>query len=271
MEIGAQLYSVRSYLDTFERMDETFARLKQMGYGCVQLSGHPEKGERGAGFNVEEINRLIDKHELPVRLTHVSSMRLENDLDRVIADHKAIGCSNIGIGEIPGAFNEDFALDEKNIKAFINRYESIANKIADAGLKFFYHNHHFDFCKMENGKVIIDYLLAECPHFNFTLDTHWIQRGGASITQYIKKMQGKVECVHLKDFLLSSKKTARCNRLEPMFMPVGEGVLDWKSILKEYANSGTKYAFVEQDDAVDYDNPFSQLEISINNLKKIGY
>lgn len=270
MKIGAQLFSVRTYLETPEKMDELFKAVKEMGYQCVQLSGFPLVKETGAGFDVEFVNSLIEKYNLPVHLTHIAGARLENDLDGVIADHKAIGCSNIGLGGMPGAWDKDRVVDIAFVDAFIAKYEAIAKKIADNGMKFFYHNHHFEFIKLENGQTVLEYLIDNAPSFNFTLDTHWVQRGGASIVGYINKMKGKLECVHLKDFIiLSVDKNG--NRWTPAFAPVGVGVIDWQEVLTAFEAAGVKYAFVEQDDAVEYDEPLKQIALSASNLIKWGW
>ena len=42
MKLGAQLFSVRSFLKTEEDLKETFAKIKSIGYENVQLSGAPQ-------------------------------------------------------------------------------------------------------------------------------------------------------------------------------------------------------------------------------------
>ncbi len=266
MKIGIQLFSVRKCLETPEQMDETFKRVKEMGYQCVQLSGFQHVKEKGAGFDVEQVNALIAKYGLEVNLTHIAPDRLENDLDAVIADHKAIGCANIGLGSMPGVwgkFNEG-GVDEAFVAEFVEKYDAIAKKIAEAGLKFFYHNHAFEFVKLPSGQTIMDYIIEKSKYINFTLDTHWLQRGGVSIIEYIKKLNGRIECVHLKDYIMVDNNTVK-------FAPVGVGVINWADVVSTLKECSVKYAFVEQDDAVDYDDPFGQIEISAKNLIKWGF
>ncbi len=267
MKIGAQLYSLRTFLETPEQMDETFKKVKEMGYQCVQLSGYKCVNDGGAGFDTKLINELIKKYGLEVNLTHVPADRLEKDLEGVIADHKAIGCKNIGLGGMPGAWDKgnDKRYTVEFVSAFVEKYDAIAKRMADAGLKFFYHNHAFEFVRMENGQTIMDYLIENAKYFNFTLDTHWVQRGGASIIEYIKKLKGRIECVHLKDYIVQPDKDNLAK-----YVPVGVGVINWRDVVECFEENGTKYAFVEQDDAVDYDDPFGQMETSVKNLTAWG-
>ena len=36
----------------------------------------------------------------------------------------------------------------------------------------------------------------------FTLDTYWVQVGGADTCDWLKKLKGRVECIHLKDLAI---------------------------------------------------------------------
>ena len=58
MKFGAQLYSLRNFIKTESDIDDTFAKVKAMGYDNVQFSG--------ADFNAESLKKIIDKYDLPV-------------------------------------------------------------------------------------------------------------------------------------------------------------------------------------------------------------
>lgn len=254
MEIGAQLFSLRNFIKNGQDIDSTFGKIKEMGYTCVQFSG--------ATFEPYELKDIIDKYNLPVYLTHVDATRISEDTENVIKEHKIIGCQNIGLGAMPHAF--PFMGDIEEVDEFVKKFSTAAQKIKDAGLKFFYHNHDFEFRKLKNGQTIFDYLVENAPDFNFTLDTYWVQRGGVALLEYIEKLSGRIECVHLKDMQTVKEGGQK-------FAPVGVGVINWGAVLPAFIKSGTKYAFVEQDDAVDYPDPFAQLGKSADNLKKMGY
>lgn len=256
MIIGAQLFSARNYLQTEEGIENAFALAKQSGFDCVQYSGAPD----GGNFDSETLKRIIDKYSLPVCLTHISFDRLKNRTESEIRKHKAIGCRNIGLGMMPG----ECVTDMKKLDAFISDVKTIINKLGDADCRFFYHNHSIEFYKMENGMTVFDYLLQNIPDLNITFDTHWVQRGGADVVDFIEKCAGRLECVHLKDYKVNAKWEAE-------FAPVGEGNLNWKDILPAFERAGTVYAFVEQDNAPDLGEPFDFLKLSRDNLKKMGY
>ena len=82
--------------------------------------------------------------------------------------------------------------------------------------------------------------------------------------EYIKKLKGRIECVHLKDY-----KIIRGAKLyDPVFASVGEGNMNFKDIIKACKKAGTKYFIVEQDNAVDFEDPLKEVEKSVKYLKQ---
>lgn len=256
MKIGVQLYSARNYLTTPEGIESAFCKSKAAGYACVQYSGAPNGGD----FDPEFLKGVIDKYEMPVCLTHISFDRLKEDTMGEIAKHKAIGCTNIGLGMMP---KKCFESDEE-LEKFVADANRVTKILEDNGCKFFYHNHSVEFAHMKYGMTYFDYLLQAVPGMNITLDTHWVQRGGADVVAVIEKCAGRLSCVHLKDYVVNTNWEAK-------FAPVGEGNLNWQKILPAFEKAGADFAFVEQDDAVDLGEPFDYLTLSRDNLKKMGY
>ena len=79
------------------------------------------------------------------------------------------------VGSMPSEYQS-----VKGYQAFVR---SIGNgkKLADNGLQFIYHNHHFEFMKFD-GVLGMDILLNESDPeaFGFEIDTYWVQAGGAN-------------------------------------------------------------------------------------------
>lgn len=256
MLIGAQLFTARKYLASNEGIDEAFRKSKEAGYDCVQYSGAPD----GGNFDPVFLKSVIDKYDLPVVLTHVSFDRLSAETENEIEKHLAIGCRNIGIGGVP----TEKLTDEAKLRELVADLNEITKKITAAGCKFYYHNHSIEFYRLPNGKTVFDYLVENVPGMNITLDTHWVQRGGADVVDTINRLHGRLECVHLKDYKINEKWEAK-------FAPVGDGNLNWDKILPAFESAGAKYALVEQDDAEDYGDPFDCLVRSRENLAHMGY
>ncbi len=245
MKIGAQLYTVRDFTKTTEDFAATLARVANIGYKYVQVSGT-------CAFEAEWLKAELDKNGLICPLTHTSPDRIKGETAKVIEEHKIFGADNIGIGW--------YDLLAKGSESFIEEFSESAKVIKDAGLALTYHNHDFEFAKGSSGKIYLEEMTEAFPEgsLNFTLDTFWVQAGGADPALWIKKLSGRTPCVHFKDMAFGRKMAV-----------LGEGNMNFDAIINACADSGVKYAFVEQDDCYGED-PFSCLERSFNYLKARG-
>lgn len=255
MEAGLNLYSIRGSIKTEPDFLETAKKVKEMGYSYLQYSGGP--------FDPEMIRRVSEETGLPVCLTHVPADRILNDTEQLMADHAVFGCKNIGLGAMP----TDVIADETRCKEMIEKLDAAGEKMLKNGFKFFYHHHHYEFFK-HNGETVFDYILKNTSNINFIIDTYWLQFAGVSVLDYIKKVSGRMECIHLKDYTIAHKILEdNKHKYEPVFCPVGDGTIDFKAVVKAAKESGAKYFLVEQDNATTHADPFGQVERSINYIR----
>lgn len=255
MKIGLNLFSVYNLIQSEGELLKTVEILKDMGYSYFQYSG--------AAFEADRIKRVKDVTGVTFPLTHAPMERILGDTDNLMKDHEKFGCRNIGLGCLP---HETFC-DESKAKKTIDELEVIAKKMNERGFKFFYHNHFAEFMKF-NGQTLFDYIIESAPHVNFTLDTYWLQYGGMNINEVIDKLNGRIDCVHLKDYkIIHYIKDGELD-FKPVFAPLGDGVLDFKTIVKKMKASGTKYFFVEQDNAPLFENELELIKQSADYAAK---
>jgi len=248
---GAQLFTVREFTKTIPEIADTLKKVADIGYTAVQLSG--------GGFATEDpkqIARLCKDLGLAVASTHMKWERYLNELDAVIEEHKDYGCSDLAIGGL----SQDYRSVE-GVKRFADQFAPIAERLAKEGMTFSYHNHNMEFVR-HGEKVWLELMFDQVPGLCFELDTYWVQAGGACPVAWIKKCRGLCPLLHYKDMAITPQR-------EQVFAPVGEGNLDWPSIVAASEASGAKYALVEQDRCYDRD-PFDCLAISCRNMKSWG-
>ena len=255
MNIGLNLFSVRNWIQTEEDFLKNAERLKNMGYNYFQYSG--------ADFDPERIERVTKAIGIPVFLTHVPLERILNDTDRLMEEHSRFGCKNIGLGMLPVTVTKD----ERAVKETIDRLNEVAEKMTRNGFTFFYHNHHFEFIR-HGEKTVFEYMIENAPYIHFTLDTYWAQYGGMNIFKLLKKLGGRIECVHLKDYKIVPYEENGEWKMKPTFAALGDGNLDLKELVIKMKEAGAKYFFVEQDDAADLKNEAEEIEKSAIYARK---
>ena len=250
MKIGAQFYTLRDNCTTLEGLSESLKRVADIGYSVVQLSGV-------CPYEPEWVKEELDKNGLKCVLTHWKTDELLSDPVSVVNKHKAFGCNNIGIGCMPGWPNEE------NTYKFIEDFKKPAQILVENGSKLFYHNHHGEFIRCADGEMVFDKLInAFTPdELSFTLDTYWVQMGGGDTNEWLEKLKGRVECIHLKDLEMVG--------MEQRMAPIGQGSMNFEKIVKSAEAAGTKYALVEQDNCYGRD-PFECLKQSYEYLKSLG-
>jgi len=245
MKIGAQLYTVREYTQTAADFATTIKKVADMGYEYVQVSAI-------GPIPAQEVADICKANGVGIAITHTSPARIKDETDAVIAEHKIMGANYIGIGSMPVDYR-----NKEGIGRFIADFTPAAEKIHAADMTLMYHNHAFEFEKFD-GKLMMDYLVEDFPKIGFTLDTYWVQAGGADPAAWLKKLSGRVGVIHFKDMAWSGGNQ--------LMAEVMEGNLNWESIFVASRSAGVKYAMVEQDNCYGAD-PFKCLKTSFDNLE----
>ncbi len=230
--MGIQLYTLRDFIQNKEDFDATLTRLEAMGVDTVQISAIGE-------FSAEDQRAVLQKHRMTVCVTHKGFDRMENDLDGLIREHEIIGCDALGLGSAPGEYRET----EEKVRAFIKKTTEIGIKLKAHGMTFNYHNHDFEFRKLEgSGKTMMDILLEETvPElFHFIPDVAWIQYGGSDPVEVLRKMKGRVKVIHFKDYVVNESG-------ERKFVSLGQGKVDLKACFEAAKELEIPYIMYEQD------------------------
>lgn len=253
MQIGAQLYTVREYTKTPEDFAATLEKIADIGYKVVQVSGT-------CAFEPEWLKEQLARTGLICALTHTNQDRLAKETDITVKEHAVFGCKYIGIGIMNRPYDDYM----QNYLLFKDTFLPVAVRLKELGAKFMYHNHNMEFARTGSGREnYLERMKADFPPdtLSFILDTYWVQAAGGDSVEWINKLKGQLQCVHLKDMAYENGSA----RMAPVY----EGNMNFDAILKACENAGTEYLLVEQDDCYGK-NPFDCLRLSYRNLKAKG-
>lgn len=262
--IAIQVYSVRD--EATKDFEGTMRSLKEMGYDGVELAGLYGMGSAVA------CKKVLDRVGLELVCAHVPVDTLEDDA--ALDDYAATGMKFIAIPWIPAP------KDEAELNSHILRFSKIAQRCKNRGIQLLYHNHDFEFTKI-NGQYILDTYYQKIPAdlLQTELDTCWVNVGGENPAQYVRKYTGRAPIVHLKDF--SGSKTENMYSLigtdaakeeaseKFEFRPIGYGRQDIPSILAASEDAGAGWVIVEQDSPSMGKTPMECAKMSIDYLKSI--
>jgi sugar phosphate isomerase/epimerase len=159
-------------------------------------------------------------------------------LDGVVDDLQVIGAE---WGIVPFVAPEDRS--EESLKRMASEFDGFASRLGEAGIRFAYHNHEFEFTtRSAAGKTVFDQMVEiSTPGLvYFELDAFWAAVGGEDPARLIRDNADRIGLVHLKD--------ARQGEIERgKDLPFGEGNLDWEAILSASRDAGVAWYVTEQD------------------------
>ena len=267
LPVALQLYSVRD--DMEKDFEGTLKKVSELGYHGVEFAGL-------FGKSAAEVKALCEKYSLTPISAHVPLVDMIDDTDAVLRAYKEIGCEYIVVPYVteerrPGAEKFEETIED------IKKIGAAAEKL---GLTLLYHNHDFEFIKID-GKIGLDVLYASVPEnlLKTEIDTCWANVGGVDPASYVLKYTNRAPVVHLKDFTgtpsgrlyaligLDEDNKETSNSFE--LRPVGYGKQDIPTILDASVKAGAKWVVVEQDNPSMGKTPLECAEFSRNYLKTL--
>lgn len=277
LPIALQLFSVRDELEA--DFTETLKKVKEMGYDGVEFAGL-------YGNDPEQIRQLCQQIGLEPISAHVPFVEMVADPEGVIDSYRRIGCRQIVIPYL----SEEYRPGAKGFPELIHWARVLGSKCRESGMKLAYHNHDFEFARID-GDYALDVLYREVdPQFLQTqLDTCWVFVGGEDPVKYVRKYAGREYTVHLKDFWVRPGfvKGQKCEQLYQLLgidsgkqapveegqdfclRPLGYGVQDMAQIVRAAEESGAQWLIVEQDNPSMGKTPLECAELSIDYLKTL--
>ena len=245
-KVGIQLYTVRDQMKA--DFEGTLAHIAQIGYKEVEFAGYFSHAPA-------DVKAILDRHGLSSPSTHVA-FESDDQWKAALDAAKTIGHEYIVMPWIPQERRKTLD-DWKNFAQVFNHAGQAAH---DAGIQFAYHNHDFEFPKLD-GQVPYDVLLQSTdPQLvKLEIDLYWITKAGQDPLDYFARWPGRIPLVHVKDSQGAP---------EHKMADVGQGKIDWKRIFAKREQAGIQHFFVEHDQPP---QPFEDVAVSYRYLSQLEF
>lgn len=268
--IALQLFSVRDELD--KDFAGTLKKVKTLGFDGVEFAGL-------YSLKPAEIKKILKDIVLVPISAHVPFNELIADPKKVISEYAEIGCKYIVIPYL----TPEYRPGADKFGEVIEGAKIIGKTAKEFGLTLLYHNHDFEFEKID-GEYALDILYKSVSSdlLQTEVDTCWVNVAGENPSAYIRKYAGRSPVVHLKDFVMPGKKPEKMYDLIGIaddkkedetkafeFRPLGLGVQNFPEILKACKDVGASWVVIEQDLPSMDKTPIECAETSINYLKSL--
>ena len=233
-QISIQLYTVRDVLSADPA--GTLAALAKIGYTKVEAAGT-------AGLTAAAFRALLDANGIRATSGHFG---IPQPFDPVawratLATARTLGCSSV-VHPFFGVDANGPIRDAAVWRAFAQDLNKAGVLAREAGFRFGYHNHHYEFFPLADGsgRRGYDVLTATAdPRFvHLEVDLYWSWRGTADPVDVIRAHRGRIQQFHVKDMNIDSG-----------FTDPGTGLIDFRRIFAESDVAGVREYIVERDDA----------------------
>lgn len=269
LPVAVQVYSVRE--DASADLCGTLKKIKEIGYDGVEFAGL-------YGNTPEAVRDMCREIGLEPISAHVPYTDMVADPRGVLSQYATIGCQYVAVPYLM----PEHRPDSPNFPEVVRNIEMLGREAKKLGLQLLYHNHDFEFMKL-NGKYALDVLYETVPaeFLQTEIDTCWVNVGGEDPAKYILRYAGRSPVVHLKDFwgeksqdmyeLIGIEKKAPTRPGNFEFRPVGSGLQDFPAILSASETAGARWVVVEQDAPSMGLTPMESIRKSREYLRTVGY
>lgn len=257
--VGIQLYTIRDAMTADVR--GSLKKVSDIGYKNLELAGY--SNGKFYGFSPSEFKKIVTDLGMVSLSSHsaVESKGITVETAKLMADaHAELGVKYC----IQPWINDEDRTIEK-YKKMIGDWNKVGKIMKGVGIQFGYHNHNFEFAKVNGVVPYYDIFMPEMDKDLITmeLDLFWAAKAGQDPIAMFKKYPGRFQLLHFKD--MHTNQPPFFEVIKDDVCSVGEGVIDFKKILTAKATAGMKYLFVE-DDNQGNGKPFEGIETSIKNV-----
>lgn len=237
LPIGLQLYSVGD--DLQRDVPGTLRQLRAIGYKRVETAGL-------AGLTAKVFRAQLDQARLVCPSTHLPVGN--HELEPLFEDAHTVGAKYVVSSALLSSKSGSQTLDD--YLGMADRLNDLGRKAKDAGLQYAYHNHNFEFRKLDGDRIGYDVLLKHTDRelVAFELDCGWMVAAGYSPIEYFRQYPGRYRMLHVKDFVATNGPSMSLAKDErPQGTELGRGHIDYKPILLAAAEAGIHDYYVEQE------------------------
>ncbi|MFV0383871.1 sugar phosphate isomerase/epimerase family protein [Paracoccus sp. (in: a-proteobacteria)] len=234
MDFSFQLYSARN----FQPWDQVVTTIAGLGYTQVEGFG-------GVYADPARFRALLDENGLTMPSGHFFPIgSFEDGLATSLATAKTLGMTRIFCPAPEDRWRN--GTDAANWIALARRLEEACKKVNDAGFRFGWHNHHWEFMPLPGGEIAMDLILEHAPSIEWEMDVAWVARGKADPLTWIADHGDRITTAHVKDIAPAGENTA-----EDGWADLGHGTVDWKTIMTALRGAGVDLFVMEHDNPSD--------------------
>ncbi|WP_336337035.1 sugar phosphate isomerase/epimerase family protein [Haloarcula brevis] len=234
MRTAIQLWTLR---DLREPLSDVLDRIAAAGYDGVEFAGIGDPGVS---------RRALDETGLGIAGVHVGLDDLQSDSRTVGNQVRTLDAPYLVLPYL----DDDHFASESAVESTAALLELLE---AEFDRPLLYHNHDHEFVPLGDGTAF-DALLDRTT-VGVEFDAGWAHAAGQDPVTLLRRLDGRVPVVHLKDMTADGEPTA-----------LGEGVVPLQAVVDAAREAGTEWLVFEHDDP---ENPVDAIQAGIDGMRPL--
>ncbi len=255
--VGLQLYSLRAQFKA-DGVGKTLDTVKGFGIRYAELAGTYD-------LKPEQLKSELAARGIKAVAGHFPYKKFKENPEAIALEAKALGLEYAGCAWA----DHKTPLDEKQAREIAAVFNQAGAALAKHGIKFYYHNHGFEFQPFGNG-TLMDLIMKETDPklVCFQMDILWTFFPGQDPAKLLAKYPDRWKMIHLKDLkkgVVTGDHSGKTDVKNDVAL--GTGQLNMPAILAAAKKAGVKYYFIEDESPI----APTQIPQSLKYLEKVSF
>ena len=258
---------------------ETLKLVKEAGYDGIELNsfmvnptpfmvrmltkaaGMPT----GKGGNLDWV-RLIKEADLKVVSLHKDLGSIEKDIQEAAKEAKKFDTSNV---VITGMYRFDYR-NKAKVDDLCKKLNESGRQLKEEGITLLYHNHNYEFQKVDEKQTAYDYILAntDSDYVSFELDSYWPTEAGVCALDLMNKLGNRMKLYHINDRGTKLQKPMMTPILKSDSCELGYGNMNLEVLCEKALSVGVESVVLESHKNWIDNSPVKSLQVSAEFLNK---
>ncbi len=237
-KMGLQLFTVRDALA--KDLQGSLKKIAALGYEDLETYGYNGAEKKFYGLDAPSFRNLLADNKLTTSSGHYDFAPLfdkpADELKRYV-DQCIEGAHAVGHHYITWPWLNESSRSIEKFKLLTEKLNLIGEQVNKAKLGFAYHNHDFEFID-HNGENGYDIILKDTDPslVKLQIDLYWTAYSKRNPLELFAKYPGRFVMWHIKDM----------DKVSRNYTEMGNGSVDYTTILPSAAQAGLQYYFIEQ-------------------------
>ena len=268
--VGVQLYSVRADMKTDPL--STLKEIANMGYKYVEHANYVNR--KFYGWSATEFKKVLD--DLGLKMLSGHTVMGNQHWDDTQKDFTDVWKNTVEDAAICGqkyVISPSLPTEWRKTQDILKKYMDIFNKSGElcqkSGMKFGYHNHHFEFAEKLDGVTVFDIIMKNTDPKLVAqqLDIGNMYNGGAKAQDILTQYPKRFELMHVKDEVAAP--AGGTDKYESTVL--GVGVINVKEVVDLGKKMGNTTHFIIEQESYQGKKPLDSVKEDLAMMKKWGY